>query len=153
MAENQIQDAITIEAAPDRVFRALTDAKALEQWMATNAESDAEPGGRFRYEFEFDDPAQNNAQEGVYLAIEAERVVVVPWVFPFSPKKTTVEFELEPAGDATRLNFTHAGFEDGEPWDGARERFTGGWRMFLESLKRHVETGAPSHPLGIKSRR
>jgi uncharacterized protein YndB with AHSA1/START domain len=151
--ENQIQDTITVEAAPQRVFRALTDAEALEQWMATKAESDAEPGGRFRYEFEFEDAAQNNVQEGSYVAIDAERLVAIPWVFPFSPKVTTVEFELEPADDATRVSFTHAGFEEGEPWDGARERFTGGWRMFLESLKRYVETGTPSHPLGIKSRR
>lgn len=152
MAEQEIKDTITIEAAPDDVFRALTKADELEQWLATKAESDAETGGRFRYDFEFDDAAQNNAQEGEYLAVDPGRRVVIPWAFPFSPKQTEVEFSLEPAGDATRLEFRHSGFDEGEPWDGARERFTGGWRMFLESLKRHVETGEPAHPLGIKPR-
>ncbi|HEV2712968.1 MAG TPA: SRPBCC domain-containing protein [Gaiellaceae bacterium] len=153
MAEHEIQDTITVDAAPERVFRALTAAEALEQWMATRVESDAKTGGRFRYEFEFDDAAQNNAQEGEYLAIEADRRVALPWVFPFSPKQTNVEFLLESADSGTRVDFTHSGFGEGEPWDGARERFTGGWRMFLDSLKRHVETGVASHPLGIKSRR
>lgn len=153
MEPHEIKDSITIEAAPDDVFRALTEAGELEQWLATKVESDAETGGRFRYDFEFEDAAQNNAQDGEYLAVEPGRRVALPWVFPFSPKQTTVEYALEPAGEETRVDFTHSGFDEGEPWDGARERFTGGWRMFLESLKRHVETGAASHPLGIKSRR
>jgi uncharacterized protein YndB with AHSA1/START domain len=151
--DDEIQDTITIDAVPERVFRALTAADALEQWMATRVESDARTGGRFRYEFEFDDAAQNNAQEGEYLAIEPDRRVALPWVFPFSPKRTTVEFVLASVGDATRVDFRHSGFEKGEPWEGARERFTGGWRMFLESLSRYVETGAEAHPLGINSRR
>jgi uncharacterized protein YndB with AHSA1/START domain len=153
VAERTIQDEITIAAPPEDVFRALTEEGALEQWMATTVESDARTGGRFRYEFEFDDPSQNNTQEGEYLAIEDGLRVALPWVFPFSEKQTTVEYALGPNGSETRVAFSHAGFEKGEPWDGAYERFAGGWRMFLEGLKRYVETGASSLPLGIKSRR
>jgi uncharacterized protein YndB with AHSA1/START domain len=152
VADQEINDAVTIEAPSEQVFVALTDAGALEQWLATKVESDARTGGQFRYEFEFDDAEQNNAQEGQYVAVEPGRRVALPWVFPFSPKQTTVEYVLASAGDGTRVDFTHSGFEEGEPWDGARERFTGGWRMFLEGLKRHVETGEASRPLGIRGR-
>jgi uncharacterized protein YndB with AHSA1/START domain len=152
VAERTIQDEITIAAPPEDVFRALTDADALERWMATKVESDARTGGRFHYEFEFDDPSQNNAQEGEYAAVEEGRRVALPWRFPFSKKETTVEYSLSRTGDGTSVEFSHAGFDEGEPWDGAYERFTGGWRMFLEALKSNVETGAAALPLGIRSR-
>ena len=153
MAERTIKNSVAVNAPTDSVFRALTEPEALEHWLATKVESDARTGGRFRYEFEFDDPAQNNVQEGEYLVVEDQSRVVLPWIFPFSPKQTTVVYELQPGDSGTRLDFTHSGFEQGEPWDGAYERFTGGWQMFLEGLKSYVETGASSLPFGMRSRR
>lgn len=153
MAERTIQSTVTVDAPADSVFRALTEPDALERWLATRVESDARTGGHFRYEFEFEDPAQNNVQEGEYLAVEDASRVTLPWTFPFSPKQTTVEYALHPEGGGTRVDFTHAGFEQGEPWDGAYERFTGGWQMFLSGLKSHVETGAANLPFGMRSRR
>ena len=151
MGERSINDEITIDAPRDEVFRALTDSDALEHWMATKVESEARTGGRFRYAFEFEDPAQNNVQEGEYAAVDDERVEL-PWVFPFAAeKRTTVAYRLDPQDGRTRVEFEHAGFEEGEPWNGAYERFTGGWRMFLEGLKRYVETGERSLPFGMKS--
>lgn len=153
MSERTIRDEITIDAPPERVFKALTEAEAMEHWLATNVESDPRHGGRFKYEFEFGDPANNNVQQGEYLAVDEARRVELPWVFPFAPKQTRVSYTLVPEGEATRVAFEHAGFEEGEPWDGAYERFTGGWRMFLEGLKRYVETGASSLPFGMRARR
>jgi uncharacterized protein YndB with AHSA1/START domain len=152
VSERTIRNEITIDAAPAQVFRALTEAEALEHWLATDVESDAKRGGHFRYGFEFDDPAQNNVQEGEYIAVDEGSRVELPWVFPFAAKQTSVSYTLVPEGDATRVEFEHAGFEEGEPWDGAYERFSGGWEMFLEGLKRYVETGAASLPFGMKSR-
>jgi uncharacterized protein YndB with AHSA1/START domain len=153
VVDRAIKTSVTIEAPTDSVFRALTEPNALEHWLATNVESDARTGGRFRYEFEFDDPAQNNVQEGEYLAVEESSRVTVPWRFPFSPKQTTVDYVVSGEDAGTRLDFTHSGFEQGEPWDGAYERFTGGWQLFLEGLKAYVETGAASLPFGMRSRR
>jgi uncharacterized protein YndB with AHSA1/START domain len=152
VAERSINDEITVNAPPPEVLRALTEPDALEHWMATKVESDARTGGRFKYAFEFEDPAQNNVQQGEYTAVEDDRVEL-PWIFPFTEKQTTVTYRLVSQDGATRVVFEHRGFDEGDPWDGAYERFTGGWRMFLEGLKRHVETGASSLPLGIRSRR
>jgi uncharacterized protein YndB with AHSA1/START domain len=151
--ERTIETSVTVEAPTEVVFRALTEPEALEHWLATKVESDAKTGGRFRYEFEFDDPAQNNVQEGQYLAVEAPTRLSLPWTFGFSPKQTAVEYALRPEDGGTRVDFTHSGFEEGDPWDGVYERFTGGWQMFLGSLKTYAETGASSLPLGIRSRR
>jgi uncharacterized protein YndB with AHSA1/START domain len=145
-----IEDQVHIDAAPAAVFRALTDAGELGNWMATRAESDARDGGPFEYVFEFADAAQNNAQRGAYLAVEPDRRVALPWSFPFSDRATRVEYRLEGDAGGTDVYFEHSGFETGEPWDSARERFAGGWHAFLESLKSWVETGAADRPLGIK---
>jgi uncharacterized protein YndB with AHSA1/START domain len=145
-----ISDAIVIHAPRADVFRALTAPEELAQWMATTVESDPRRGGPFRYAFEFEDPAENNEQAGEYLAFDADRRVVLPWRFPFSPKATTVTYELDDDADGTRVSFTHSGFETGEPWDTARARFGPGWRAFLESLKHWVEERTPGRPLGIK---
>ena len=151
MGNRTIRDEITIDAPPGDVLRALTEPERLERWMATKVESDPRTGGRFRYQFDFEDPAQNNVQEGEYLAVDGERVEL-PWIFPFAPDtQTTVTYRVAAQGDSTRVEFEHRGFEEGEPWDGAFERFTGGWRMFLESLKGSIETGEQSLPLGMKS--
>jgi uncharacterized protein YndB with AHSA1/START domain len=145
-----ITDAIEIGAPRAAVFRALTDADELAMWMATTAESDPRPGGRFRYAFEFADAAQNNEQAGEYVAVDPDERVSLPWRFPFSPKATTVEYRLSESGDTTTVNFRHTGFESGEPWDSARARFGPGWRAFLEALKHWVEERTPGRPLGIR---
>ena len=147
-----IQDSITIQAQRSEVFRALTEPERLQRWMATEAESDPRTGGRFRYSFEFEDASQDNAQQGEYIEVVPDRRLVLPWVFPFSPKETRVEYTLTGDGDETEVAFSHSGFEDGEPWRQARERFVAGWRMFLEGLKAHVEQGADGHPFGMKAR-
>jgi uncharacterized protein YndB with AHSA1/START domain len=147
-----IHDAVTIRAPRERVFAALTDPTELANWMATDAESDARSGGAFRYVFEFGDASQNNEQAGEYIAVDADRRLVLPWTFPFADAPTTVTYELADTDEGTEVRFMHAGFADGEPWDTARERFTGGWRMFLEALREWVEAGVPSHPLGIRNK-
>jgi uncharacterized protein YndB with AHSA1/START domain len=145
-----IEDEIRIDAPPEAVFKALTDARELGNWMASRAESDPRSGGAFEYVFQFEDPAQNNSQQGEYIAVEPDQLVALPWVFPFSDKRTTVEYRLSGDGGATDVRFTHSGFETGEPWDSVRERFVGGWHAFLESLKAWVETRTEARPLGIK---
>jgi uncharacterized protein YndB with AHSA1/START domain len=147
-----IEDSITISASRDEVFDALTRPERLERWMATSVESDPRTGGHFRYSFEFEDAAQNNVQEGQYLEVLPGERVVLPWVFPFSPKQTRVEYALDGDADQIEVRFGHSGFDSGEPWDQARVRFVGGWRMFLECLKAHVERGADERPLGMKGR-
>jgi uncharacterized protein YndB with AHSA1/START domain len=145
-----IEDHVRIDATQAAVFRALTDPDELGSWMATRAESDPRDGGSFEYVFEFADAPQNNAQRGEYIAVEPDRRVALPWMFPFSDKATTVEYRLDGNAGSTDVHFRHSGFETGEPWDSARERFAGGWHAFLESLKSWVETGADARPLGIK---
>jgi uncharacterized protein YndB with AHSA1/START domain len=145
-----IEDSITISAPKEEVFRALTEPERLERWMATSVESDPRTGGHFRYAFEFEDASQNNAQEGDYLDVVAGERVALPWVFPFSPKQTRVEYTLREGDDETEVSFRHSGFETGGAWEQARESFVGGWRMFLEALKAHVELGADERPFGMK---
>jgi uncharacterized protein YndB with AHSA1/START domain len=147
-----IADAITIEAPRTEVFAALTQAERLERWLATEVESEPRTGGRFRYSFEFDDPSQNRTQEGEYVDVVAGERVVLPWLFHFSSRLTRVEYVLTGDDETTRVDFRHSGFHSGEPWDGVLEDFAGGWRMFLERLRAHVEKGEDGRPFGIRGK-
>ena len=53
-----------IAAAPEHVFRALTDADELARWWTSSGESDARTGGSFSYRFEFEDSDRDHTYEG-----------------------------------------------------------------------------------------
>ena len=61
---NEIKQTLTINAAPDRVYRALTDAADMTRWFATSAKADPKPGGRFTFEYLFDDTSRNHTEIG-----------------------------------------------------------------------------------------
>lgn len=50
-----IEQTTTIDAPPQRVLRALTDADELVRWFPSSARSDARTGGEYALRFEFED--------------------------------------------------------------------------------------------------
>ena len=53
-------------------------------------------------------------------------------------RRSTVTFDIEPAGDLVKLTVTHDGFD---PGSAVLEAVTGGWPPILASLKSLLETG------------
>jgi uncharacterized protein YndB with AHSA1/START domain len=74
-----IEQTITIDAPPERVFRALTDAEELVRWFPSTAESDPRTGGEFVLRFEFEDEAQNHTYSGRHEEVTANERVRYPW--------------------------------------------------------------------------
>jgi uncharacterized protein YndB with AHSA1/START domain len=129
----------SIAAAPDQVFRALTDAGELARWWTSSGESDARTGGAFSYRFEFEDPSRDHTYEGDYHDVTSGERVTYPW--QTSLGETTVDVRLRPSGEGTELTLTHTGWESGAEADEAMAMHEQGWSFFLDNLKAHLEGG------------
>jgi uncharacterized protein YndB with AHSA1/START domain len=141
-----IVEELTIEAAPQRVFRALTQQDEIVQWWSDEARVQPEVGSLG--EFRFRPPA------GVlqFEVAELDQDENVHWISRQGPPHwagTSVTWQLEPAPNGTKVVFTHEGFVKK---DEAYEQTRGNWDYFLASLKSYLETGkgTPGVPPSVK---
>jgi uncharacterized protein YndB with AHSA1/START domain len=99
--------------APDRVWRAITDRRALSTWLM---ETDFEP--RLGHQFTFRSKPQPGWDGVTYcevIELEAPRRVAYTWRGGSGKNKpltldTVVRFTLTPEGTGTRLVLEHSGF-------------------------------------------
>jgi uncharacterized protein YndB with AHSA1/START domain len=144
-------DAIVSEvyiAAPrEEVFRALVDPELVVKWWGgqgagqsfrcTEFESDLRPGGRWRMAG-LDGDGHPFEASGEYVEVDRPRLLVQTWTASWTARvKTTVRWELEPAGDGTRLRHQHSGLS-AHPDVAASFR---GWPRILGWLQAYVENG------------
>lgn len=133
-----IERTITIAAAPDTVFRLLTDPNEYVRWKGQRAEFDPRPNGGFRVLF----PNGTDIVAGKFVELVPERRVVFTWGWEGNehvpPGSSTVEIDLEPAGTGTRLHLVHRGLP--VP---AIARHAEGWDYFLPRL---IAVGAGRSP-------
>ncbi len=151
MTDRMIEITKTIDAPEERVFKALTDARELERWFPSSADSDPRDGGAFEYRFEFPrDSARDHTYAGAYHEVSSHRVS-----YPWSGKlgETRVEVELRARGDATEVTLRHTGWGEGAEWDESLAMHRDGWGFFLENLKAYLERGEDRRPeaLGMRT--
>ena len=141
----------TIDASPEAVFNALTDADELARWWTTSAESDPRTGGSYSYRFEFDDASRNHTYAGEYIDVTPGEHLSYPWQTGLGP--TEVDFRVEPAGDGARVHLAHSGWGQGAAWDEAVAMHEEGWGFFLDNLKVYLERGedARAAAMGMKT--
>ena len=133
----------TVELAHPRgvVWAALTTAEGLAAWFGNEAAIDLRPGGAAWMKW---------GEEGFTAQMRVERVEE-PAVFGFTwhifglpdddPRRTYVEFTLEPAGAGTRLTVTESGFAQ-LPEDAHRKAYGGnsdGWVKELGELAAYLD--------------
>lgn len=137
MSDRTIELSTTVEAPPEAVLRAVTDAGELARWFPSAAESDPRTGGAYSYRFEFEaDTSRNHTYAGEYREVSSGRVAY-NWKTEAGP--TEVEFRIAPSGDGTEIRLVHSGWRAHE--DDAVEEFRQGWSFFLENLKAYLERG------------
>jgi uncharacterized protein YndB with AHSA1/START domain len=141
-----IVEELTIEAAPQRVWGAITKPDEIVQWWAYQARVKPEVGSLG--EFRFRPPA------GVlqFEVAELDEGSKVHWISRQGPPQwagTSVTWQLTPVPNGTKVVFTHEGFAQ---IDEANERTRGNWEYFLASLKSYLETGkgTPGTPPSVK---
>ena len=141
----------TIDAAPETVFRALTDADELSRWWTTSAESDPRSGGSYSYRFEFDDASRNHTYAGDYIEVRPGERVSYPWQTGLGA--TEVDFRVEAEGDRARVRLVHSGWGEGADWDESVRMHEQGWSFFLDNLAAYLERGedARASAMGMKT--
>jgi uncharacterized protein YndB with AHSA1/START domain len=131
----------TFSAAPERVWRAITDKDEMRRWFfETIAAFKPEIGFETRFN------VRNAGRDYLHLwkvteAI-APRKLAYEWKYEGYPGASFVVWELVEMGNGTRLTLTHNGVETFPQDDPAftRESCEGGWRYFLcDRLKAFLE--------------
>ena len=137
---DRIERTVELAHAPARVWAALTTAEGLGAWFGNQATVDLRPGGSVRLAWT-DGPTED---------LRVERVEE-PTVFGFTwpvhglpegdPRRTYVEFTLEPSGAGTRLTVVESGFAQ-LPDDAHGTAFGGnteGWTKGLAELVTYLD--------------
>jgi len=140
---DRIERTVELAHPPAKVWAALTTAEGLGAWFGNEAAIDLRPGGSARMRW---------SEEGYTAHMQVERVEE-PAVFGFTwhifglpeddPRRTYVEFTLEPAGAGTRLTVVETGFAQ-LPEGAYRKAFDGhteGWTRELGELAGHLDAG------------
>jgi uncharacterized protein YndB with AHSA1/START domain len=136
---DRIERTMTLALPPREVWPALTTAEGLSAWFWERATIDLRPGGAATMTF----------GSGTTVAMRVERVEE-PRVFAYTwglpdlpeddPRRTYVEFILEPAGNGTLLRVTETGFAQ-LPVETRRETYeshSDGWLRELGELAEHL---------------
>jgi uncharacterized protein YndB with AHSA1/START domain len=136
---DRIERTVALARPPGDVWRALTTAEGLGAWFGQQATIDLRPGGSASMTFE----------SGMTVEMRVE-VVEEPTVFAYTwrlpdlpeddPRRTYVEFTLEPDGGGTVLRVVETGFAQ-LPVDTRRQAYEShleGWSRELAELAEHL---------------
>jgi uncharacterized protein YndB with AHSA1/START domain len=137
---DRIERTVELDHPPEKVWAALTTAEGLGTWFGdAGAQIDLRPGGA----------AQMSWDGGFTVQMRVERVEE-PSVFGYTwqvkglpeddPRRTYVEFTLEPTKAGTRLTVVETGFAQ-LPGDVYGEEYQGhvdGWRSELGELASYL---------------
>jgi uncharacterized protein YndB with AHSA1/START domain len=138
---DRIERTVELAHPPAKVWAALTTAEGLAAWFGNEAAIDLRPGGAARMRW---------TEEGFTAEMRVERVeepVVFGFTWPIyglpadDPRRTYVEFTLEPAGAGTRLRVVESGFAQ-LPEDVYRKAYDGnaeGWAKELGELAAYLD--------------
>lgn len=137
---DRIERTVEVEHPPGRVWAALTTAEGLGTWFGNQAAIDLRPGGS----------AEMTWTNGHKAEMRIERVEE-PTVFGFTwriyglpqddPRRTYVEFTLEPVGAGTRLTVVESGFAQlsEEAYRTAYDGNKRGWASELGELVAYLD--------------
>jgi uncharacterized protein YndB with AHSA1/START domain len=137
---DRIERTVELAHPPEKVWAALTTPEGLAAWFGDEATIDLRPGG----------PGRVSWTGGPNAELRVERVEA-PLVFGFTwpiyglpaddPRRTYVEFTLEPVGAGTRLTVVETGFAQ-LPGDAHRTAYDGnteGWAKELAELAGYLD--------------
>ncbi len=137
---DRIERTVELAHPPGAVWAALTTAGGLGAWFGDEAEIDLRPGGAARMRW----------AGGFTVEMRVERVEE-PAAFGFTwqivglpegdPRRTYVEFTLEPAGAGTRLTVVESGFAQlpEDIYRKAYDEHTRGWASELGELAGYLD--------------
>jgi uncharacterized protein YndB with AHSA1/START domain len=138
---DRIERTLQLAHPPERVWAALTTAEGLGTWFGHRAEIDLRVGGQAKLIWDSGDTATLTIER-----LEPPRVFGYTW--PVSglpdgdPRRTYVEFTLEPTGTGTTLTMVESGFAqvpEAGAHDAAYSGNTRGWTNELGELVAYLD--------------
>ena len=130
-----IEFAINIDAEPERVFDVLTNPEEVERWIASDAEIDLQPGGKYLLGWE-------GMESMKIVELEDNQKLAITMVGMDGESGTVVTWTLEGSGGKTRLTLVHSGFGLDEKTEGLQA----GWRNFMGWVRSVAEYGPAWEP-------
>jgi uncharacterized protein YndB with AHSA1/START domain len=137
-----VERELLIEASPETVWEFLVDPDKAVRWMGQVAELEPRPGGLYRVGV-----IPGHIARGEFVELDPPHRLVFTWGWEEGedgpgavlPGSTTIEIELTPDGDGTRLHFTHRDLPSAE----SAQSHGHGWDHYLPRL---VTTSAGGDP-------
>ncbi|MGD0313841.1 MAG: SRPBCC domain-containing protein [Acidimicrobiales bacterium] len=137
---DRIERTVTLNRTPSEVWKALTTSGGLSAWFGERATIDLRPGGAATMSF-----AGGMTVDMRVERVEEPTVFAYTWRLPdlpeADPRRTYVEFTLEPDGDGTQLRLVESGFAQ-LPVDTRRDTYDShgeGWSRELAELAEHLD--------------
>ncbi len=123
---------IHLDASPERVWQALTDARELERWFPLQARVNPGVGGSIWMSW------GNEFSEEMPIEVwDQPRHLRTSW--PWGNETVVTDYYLTSEGGGTRLRVVTSGFSDDPRWDAWIEGTQRGWAFELRSLKHYME--------------
>lgn len=144
MTDHVARAEVTVDAASDTVWRALTDPEQVRSWMVgTELSTDWQVGSPISWKGQMNDRPYED--KGEVLANDEPRRLSFTHYSPLMGQEDrpenyhTVTYELTPAGggDGTTVTLSQDGNESQEQ----AEQFSANWQSMLDALKQTVESG------------
>lgn len=130
-----VEYSVEIDAPPERVFDVLTDPQEVERWIASKAEIELQPGGKYLLGWE--------GMEGMKIVELVDNQKLAFTMVGMEPDSdTVVTWTLEGSGGKTRLTLVHSGFGLDEKTEGIQA----GWRNFMGWIRSIAEYGPDWEP-------
>ncbi|MBG0561528.1 SRPBCC domain-containing protein [Actinoplanes aureus] len=137
---DRIERTLRLAHPPQKVWAALTTAEGLGTWFGHRAEVDLRVGGQVQLTWDSGDTARLTIER-----LDEPRVFAYTWpVYGLGeddPRRTYVEFTLEPAGAGTTLTVVESGFA--QVSDSAHKKAfdgnTEGWKNELGELVAYLD--------------
>jgi len=137
---DRIERSLRLARPPQDVWPALTTSEGLSAWFGEQATIDLRPGGAASMTF-----AGGMTVEMRVERVEEPTVFAYTWRLPDlpddDPRRTYVEFSLEPDGGGTMLRVTETGFAQ-LPVDTRTQTYDAheqGWSQELAELVAHLD--------------
>ncbi|TLF76568.1 SRPBCC domain-containing protein [Nocardia cyriacigeorgica] len=106
---DRIERTIELAHPPEKVWTAITTAEGLGTWFGNEAHIDLRPGGEAWLRWD-----QGDSQNLRVERVERPRIFGFTWQIyglpAEDPRRTYVEFTLEPTSEGTRLTVVETGF-------------------------------------------
>jgi uncharacterized protein YndB with AHSA1/START domain len=136
-----IEHVIHVDASPEIVFEVISSAEHLTQWWPDEAELETAVGATGHIVFNNAAPAEPTVVPITIVELDPPRRFSFTWAYDergSHDNAMLVVFELEPAGDGTKVRMTETGFRE-QGWEAAVLESTyldhvSGWNYFIPRL-------------------